>query len=213
MDTDENGPNTVTNASAGSFASLITGGIDGTLSFAFAPLGGNPAVQTVSNGPLTSDGKQVYFDTEGPNLIGYYNANGDTSDYDAATDTKVFTMTLASTGAYTFTLHAPVDQPIGGEDSIAINLNGRVTVTDSGGPGADTNVPLNASITVIDDTPLIGTPTAALAGRADAGRGAGGSGTDGDVSPAGLKTVTANFASNFAAASPSYGADGPARPP
>ena len=81
------------------------------------------------------DGKQVYFDTEGPNLIGYYNANGDSSDYDPATDTKVFTMTLASTGAYTFTLHAPVDQPIGGEDSIAINLNGRVTVTDSGGPG------------------------------------------------------------------------------
>ena len=153
LDTDESGPNTVTNASAGSFVPLITGGIDGTLSFAFAPLGGNPAVQTVSNGPLTSDGKQVYFDTEGPNLIGYYNANGDSSDYDAATDTKVFTMTLASTGAYTFTLHAPVDQPIGGEDSIAINLNGRVTVTDSGGPGADTNVPLNASITVIDDTP------------------------------------------------------------
>ena len=165
LDTDESGPNTVTNASAGSFVPLITGGIDGTLSFAFAPLGGNPAVQTVSNGPLTSDGKQIYFDTEGPNLIGYYNANGDSSDYDPATDTKVFTITLASTGAYIFTLHAPVDQPIGGEDNIAINLNGRVTVTDSGGPGADTNVPLNASITVIDDTPLIGTPTAALAGE------------------------------------------------
>ena len=111
LDTDESGPNTVTNASAGSFVPLITGGIDGTLSFAFAPLGGNPAVQTVSNGPLTSDGEQVYFDTEGPNLIGYYNANGDSSDYDAATDTKVFTITFASTGAYTFTLHAPVDHP------------------------------------------------------------------------------------------------------
>ena len=74
-------------------------------------------------------------------------------------------MTLASTGVYAFTLHVPVDQPIGGEDIIAINLNGRVTVTNSGGPGADTNVPLNASITVIDDTPLIGTPTAALAGE------------------------------------------------
>ena len=66
-------------------------------------------------------------------------------------------MTLVSTGvsagAYTFTLHAPVDQPIGGEDSIAINLNGRVTVTDFGGPAADMNVRFNASITVIDDTP------------------------------------------------------------
>ena len=171
LDTDENGPNTVTNVSAGSFVPLITGGIDGTLSFAFAPLGGNPAVQTVSNGPLNSRGKQVYFDTEGPNLIGYYNANGDSSDYDSATDTKVFTMTLASTGVYAFTLHVPVDQPIGGEDSIAINLNGRVTVTNSGGPGADTNVPLNASITVIDDTPDGGCHTdGGAGGRADAGR-------------------------------------------
>ena len=180
LDTDESGPNTVTNASAGSFVPLITGGIDGTLSFAFAPLGGNPAVQTVSNGPLTSGGKQVYFDTEGPNLIGYYNANGDNSDYDAA-DTKVFTMTLDPTGAYTFTLHAPVDQPIAGEDSIAINLNGRVTVTNSGGPGADTNVPLNASITVIDDTPLIGTPTAALAGELTLDESAVGTDSDGGV--------------------------------
>ena len=179
MDTDENGPNTVTNASAGSFVPLITGGIDGMLSFAFAPLGGNPAVQTVSNGPLTSDGKQVYFDTEGPNLIGYYNANGDSSDYDATPDTKVFTMTLASTGAYTFILHAPVDHPLGGEDSIAINLNGRVTVTDSGGPEADTrNVPLNASITVIHDTPSIGTPTAALAGELTLDESAVGTDTD-----------------------------------
>ena len=208
LDTDESGPNTVTNASAGSFVPLITGGIDGTLSFAFAPLGGNPAVQTVSNGPLTSDGKQVYFDTEGPNLIGYYNANGDSSDYDAATDTKVFTMTLASTGAYTFTLDASVDQPIGGEDSIAINLNGRVTVTDFGGPGADTNVPLNASITVIDDTPSIGTPTAALAGELTLDESAVGTDTAGGVLPVGVASVTANFADNFAAASPSYGADG-----
>ena len=214
LDTDENGPNTVTNASAGSFVPLITGGIDGTLSFAFAPLGGNPAVQTVSNGPLTSRGKQVYFDTEGPNLIGYYNASGDSSDYDPATDTKVFTMTLASTGVYTFTLHAPVDQPIGGEDSIAINLNGRVTVTDSGGPGADTNVPLNASITVIDDTPCDWQPTAALAGELTLDESAVGTDTVGGVLPLGVASVTANFAANFAAASPSYGADGAsARPP
>ena len=201
LDTDESGPNTVTNASAGSFVPLITGGIDGTLSFAFAPLGGNPAVQTVSNGPLTSDGKQVYFDTEGPNLIGYYNANGDSSDYDPATDTKVFTMTLASTGAYAFTLHAPVDQPIGGEDIIAINLNGRVTVTNFGGPGADTNVPLNASITVIDDTPDAVVATRRRRGdRADAGREPAGTDTAGDVSPAGVASGTANFAANFAAA-------------
>ena len=205
LDTDENGPNTVTNASAGSFASLITGGVDGTLSFAFAPLGGNPAVQTVSNGPLTSDGKQVYFDTEGPNLIGYYNANGDNSDYNAATDTKVFTMTLASTGAYTFILHAPVDQPIGGEDSIAINLNGRVTVTDSGGPAADTNVPLNASITVIDDTPdaVVANPTAAAIVLDES-----------PVAPPGdgIVSATGGLLGQLCAAA-TFGADGPAARP
>ncbi len=200
LDTDENGPNTVTNDSTGSFASLITGGVDGTLSFAFAPLGGNPAVQTVSTGPLTSDGKQVYFDTEGPNLIGYYNANGDSSDYDAATDTKVFTVTLASTGAYTFILQAPVHQPIGGEDSIAINLDGRVTVTNSGGPGADTNLPLNASITIIDDTPdaVVVNPAAAPIVLDES-----------ELSPAGdgIGSSTANFSANFAAVA--FGSDGP----
>ena len=156
-------------------------------------------MQTVSNGPLTSNGKQVYFDTEGPNLIGYYNANGDTSDYDAATDTKVFTMTLASTGAYTFTWNAPVDQPIGGEDSIAINLDGRVTVTNFGGPGADTNVPLNASITVIDDTPdaVVVNPTAAAIVLDESAAP-----PDGD----GIVSATGDFSLNFAA--PAFGTDG-----
>ena len=144
-----------TNVAQGSFLPLITDGIDGTLSFAFAPLSGNPAVNTVANGALTSDDKQVYFDMEGPDLIGYVNANGDASDYNSGTDTKIFTITLdPANGDYTFTLHAPVDHPIDvppTEDAIAIDLGGMVTVTDDGGPAGDTNVPLDASITVIDD--------------------------------------------------------------
>ncbi|WP_291865952.1 DUF5801 repeats-in-toxin domain-containing protein [Bradyrhizobium sp.] len=148
---------TTTNAVGGSFASLVTGGIDGTLNFAFS-LSGNPAVQTVSSGALLSGGKPVLFALDGGNLIGFVNSDGGTGPYSSATDTKVFTVTLTSAGAYTFTLNAPVDHPIHSpstEDTIAINLNGLVTVTDPGGPSpADTNVALNASITVIDDAPV-----------------------------------------------------------
>ncbi len=160
LDTDVVGNlDNVTNAISGSFSTLVTGGIDGTLSYSFASLSGNPAVNTVANGPLTSDGKPVLFAMDGVNLIGYVNSDGGTDAYSSATDTKIFTVTLNSTsGAYSFTLNARVDHPIHNdstEDAIAINLNGRVTVTDSGGPApGDTNVPLNASITVIDDTPV-----------------------------------------------------------
>jgi T1SS-143 domain-containing protein len=160
LDTDVVGNlNNVTNAISGSFGALVTGGIDGTLSYSFASLSGNPAVSTVANGPLTSGGKPVLFAIDGGNLIGYVNSDGGTGFYSSAVDTKIFTVTLNSTtGAYSFTLNARVDHPIHNdstEDAIAINLNGRVTVTDSGGPApGDTNVPLNASITVIDDAPV-----------------------------------------------------------
>ena len=62
--------------------------------------------------------------------------------------------------------------------------------------------------TVIDDTPSIGTPTAALAGELTLDDSAVGTDTDGGDLPVGVASVTANFADNFAAASPSYGADG-----
>ncbi|XIA62916.1 beta strand repeat-containing protein [Bradyrhizobium sp. TZ2] len=149
-----------TNGSSGSFLPLVTGGIDGTLNFAFASLAGNPAVQTVSNGALLADGKPVLFAMDGANLIGFVNSDGGTGPYDSGSDTKIFTITLNSAGDYTFTLNAPIDHPINSpstEDTIAINLNGRVTLTDPGGPAADTNVPLNASIVVIDDVPELGT--------------------------------------------------------
>ena len=67
--------------------------------------------------------------------------------------------------------------------------------------------------TVIDDTPSIGTPTAALAGELTLDESAVGTDTAVAVPPVGVASVTANFADNFAAASPSYGADGQARPP
>ena len=148
--------NITTNAVSGSFASLVTGGVDGTLSFAFA-LTGHPAVQTVSDGALTSGSKPVLFAIDSGNLVGYVE-NGAAGSGFGSGDTKIFTVTLNSAGSYTFTLNAPVDHPIHSpstEDTIAINLNGFVTVTDSGGPSpGDNNVPLNASITVIDDVPV-----------------------------------------------------------
>ena len=148
----------VTNAASGNFSSIVgPTGVDGVLSFAFALLVGNPAVMTVAATPLFAGGKQVYFATEGGDLIGYVNVNGDASEYNAGTDTKIFTVTLNSSGDYTFTLNAPVDHPINApatEDDIAINLNGLVTVTDSGGPAADTNVPLNFTVNIIDDIPV-----------------------------------------------------------
>ncbi|MGV3576339.1 MAG: DUF5801 repeats-in-toxin domain-containing protein [Devosia sp.] len=160
-------PNVTTNTASGSYAPLVTGGIDGTLAYAFKELTGNPAVQTVANGPLTSGGQPVLFamDATG-NLIGFVNSNSN-GGYQAGADVKVFTMTLnPSTGAYTFTLNAPVDHPFNNparEDSIEINLNGYVTATDVGDSSAgNTRVGLNGSITVIDDVPIANNDTATL---------------------------------------------------
>ena len=141
LDTDGSSPQ-VTNAVSGNFATLISSGIDGTLSFAFAPMAGNPAVQTVANGALLSGGKPVLFGMESGNLIGYVNSDGGTGPFGGG-DTKVFTVTLnGATGAYSFTLNAPVDHPINSvEDAIAISLNGRVTVTDSAVPGRHQRTP------------------------------------------------------------------------
>ena len=159
LDTDESGFGSVTNQVTGSFADAIVGGIDGDLTFNFAALSGNPAVVRTDGQALTSGGQPVLFAMDGGNLIGYVN-NGGSSGYQNGTDTKVFTLTLDhDTGNYTFTLNAKVDHhPVNSADDveniIAINLNGRVTVSDDGGPAADTDVPLDASITVIDDIPV-----------------------------------------------------------
>src|SRR5690606_34049879 len=114
----------------------------------------NPPVTLVGGGNLTSGGEQVFFALDGGDLVGYVNVGG-TSGFNDGTDTKVFTLALEETGEdagdYTFTLHAPIDHHATGDDvegNIAIDLNGRVTVTDSGGPATDT-ASIDASITVI----------------------------------------------------------------
>ncbi|AWC21143.1 Poly(beta-D-mannuronate) C5 epimerase 2 [Aminobacter sp. MSH1] len=167
LDLDEPGNlGNTTNVAGGNFSSLITGGDEGTLTFAFQEFANNPAVQTVSNGALKSGGAPVLFAIDGNgDLVGYVNKGG-LAGYEAVTDTKIFTITLNPTsGEYTFTLNGPVDHPVHApstEDAITINLNGYVTVTDSGGPAGDTKVPLNASIAVIDDVPVAQNDTGAL---------------------------------------------------
>lgn len=154
--------NLTTNVSTGSYGDLVTGGKDGVISYAFE-LPADKAVFTSANQPLTSDDKPVYFAIEGGNLIGYVNSDGGNSPYGAG-DTKIFTMTLnPSTGAYVFTLNAPIDHPVNSaEDAITIKLDGLVRVTDAGGPISDTSVGLAASITVIDDAPVAGNDTASV---------------------------------------------------
>lgn len=161
--------NVVTGTGTGSFASAVTGGNDGPLSYAIAQvLPANAAVQLVSGGNLTSGGHQVYFavDDNG-DLVGYTNVGGGTGSFDG-NDTTVFKLVLdEGTGDYTFTLLAPVDHHLIGdnvEGNIAINLNGRIIVSDAGGPAGD-SAPINASVTIIDDVPHVESSSAqAVAG-------------------------------------------------
>lgn len=151
------GANETTNVVTGNFAAAVTGGNDGTLSYAIATVPANTAVLDTSGNPVTSGGYQVYFAVNNAgDLVGYTNANGGTGGYGSG-DTTVFTLTLnETTGAYTFTLQAPIDHHTSGdgvEGSLSISLAGRVTVSDAGGPVGDTAA-ITASVTVIDDVPV-----------------------------------------------------------
>ncbi|KQZ31654.1 hypothetical protein ASD50_15475 [Mesorhizobium sp. Root552] len=198
LDLDDAGNlNRTTNTATGTFGTLVTGGVDESLSFALAQLVGNPEVHTAT-GLLTSGGKQVYFAIDGGKLIGYVNGDGGSGSYGAG-DTKVFTLEIVNTatGEYKFTLNAPVDHHPAStadnqEGTLTINLNGRVTVTDTGGPSPDdTNVSLDASISVIDDVPVAITPEHATVGN---GPGA---------------SISFDLDLNVSGAITSYGADGP----
>jgi T1SS-143 domain-containing protein len=153
LDTDDTSPQ-ISNTTTATFAP--TSGIDGVLTYSFATLSGNLAVQTTSSVNVTSEGKQVYFAMEGGNLVGYTNSDGGNGAYDVA-DTKVFTVSVTTGGTYTFTLLQPLDHAIDGvgiEDTLAINLNGRMQVNDAGGPAFDQPKALDASVNVIDDAPV-----------------------------------------------------------
>jgi T1SS-143 domain-containing protein len=140
------------------------GGLPG-LSFSFTALGsGQQQVHTTDSAHplLTSDGHAVYFhQVDATTLIGYTDDNNSHAYNNG--DTTVFTLTLnQSTGAYTFTLNAPIDQPVNStEDTLSIDLGGRVQVTDTTGNN-DTQPIQNFSIGVVDDIPIATPHTASV---------------------------------------------------
>jgi hypothetical protein len=153
LDTDESGPDTVSNVIVGTFSSSLSiTGANGPLTYSFlSVLDGTPVLKTDGSN-LTSQGANVLFAPG--SLIGYVNVGA--AGYVEGIDRKVFTVELLPTpGQYRFTLldnldHQPADNV---ENTIGINLNNRVLVTDTGGPGLDTAPIANFSIGVIDDVP------------------------------------------------------------
>jgi len=72
LDTDENGPNTVTNVIVGTFrSSLSFTGNDGPVAYSFLPVLDGTQVLKTDGGNLTSQGANVLFALSGGMLIGY----------------------------------------------------------------------------------------------------------------------------------------------
>ena len=73
LDTDENGPNTVTNIIVGTFSSSLSSftGNDGPVAYSFLPVLDGTRVLKTDGGNLTSQGANVLFALSGGMLIGY----------------------------------------------------------------------------------------------------------------------------------------------
>ena len=133
LDTDENGPNTVTNVIVGTFSSSLSSftGNDGPVGL-FLPAGpGRYAVLKTDGGNLTSQGANVLFALSGGMLIGYVDVGA--AGYVDGIDRQVFTVELnqPADGQYRFTLLDNLDHHAAAtafdvENIIGINLNNRV---------------------------------------------------------------------------------------
>jgi T1SS-143 domain-containing protein len=151
-DTDESGFGAITATSTGNFN--VTGG-DGTYTYAFNVTNGTP-VGLVGGGTLTSDDGTVrFYNVDSDTVIGYVDSGGTNNGYGTG-DRVVFSLDITASGGYTFKLYDNIDHPTettGGaatEESIAISLNNIVVASD----GVQPALPLQGSITVIDDTPV-----------------------------------------------------------
>ena len=127
----------------------------GTYTINFA---GNPTVDGVTK--LTSDGKDVHFQTIGNKIIGYINGTINTNN-------KVFEIVLnKSTGKYDYTQYKNIDHPKAGEvstedglkqnntlDDIVLNFQFNITTTSKNGQTV-TSDPQDFKVTVNDSTPL-----------------------------------------------------------
>lgn len=152
--------NLTTHQITGTFTSTLTIiGVDGTLSFSIADVVTGTPVQKIGGGDLTSGGQQVLFhkisDTQ---LVGYVDDGN--AGFDENDDLVVFSLEIKdqTTGEYEFTLyenvdHHPINAADNEEDAIAIDLGGRVLISDIGDAG-DTAAIDNFSVNVIDDVPV-----------------------------------------------------------
>ena len=106
LDTDENGPNTVTNVTVGTFSSSLSSftGNDGPVAYSFLPVLDGTQVLKTDGGNLTSQGANVLFALSGGMLIGYVDVGA--AGYVDGIDRQVFTVELnqPADGQYRFTL-------------------------------------------------------------------------------------------------------------
>ena len=170
LDTDTAGNfNNVRNVHDGVIsAGLVFTGNEGALTYEFYNVADSVAVAKTAGGNLTSDGSTVFYHwVNATTLVGYADVGAAGNGYQGS-DREVFKVeiTNTTTGAYKFTLLDRVDHPTNSttEEAIAINLGGRVKVSD----GGDTNddEPLaNFAVTVIDDVPVTANESGAGAGR------------------------------------------------
>ncbi|WP_413037909.1 DUF5801 repeats-in-toxin domain-containing protein [Pseudovibrio exalbescens] len=123
---------------------------DRSVSFSGANSTEDAPVQTVNNGPLTSNGEPVLLTklSDGT-LVGYTGTKPTT----ATAQGVVFTLSLSDdgSGSYTFNLLDNVDHPLDNvEDDLAIDFG--FTAKDSDGDTADGAF----TITINDDVPMVG---------------------------------------------------------
>ncbi|MDG4896879.1 hypothetical protein P9272_25260, partial [Mesorhizobium sp. WSM4976] len=174
-------------SATGNVSNLFNAGVDTPLTYRLAPL--TPTQLAAALPALTSGGTAVTYSVASAGGIDTLTAKAGT--------TTVFTLALTeSSGAYTFTLSAPIDQetPQNGspEGTFSFDVSGLVQATDKDGnfgAGDTATAAANAlTLKIIDDQPTTSanTQTAtvdedALAGEATGETGFGGSAT-GNVS-------------------------------
>ena len=144
LDTDENGPNTVTNVIVGTFSSSLRASpaTTGRWAYSFLPVLDGTQVLKTDGGNLTSQGANVLFALSGGMLIGYVDVGA--AGYVDGIDRQVFTVELnpPADGQYRFTLLDNLDhlrgpdQPPHGRDTLQ-TVDVQLIVDISGSMGDD----------------------------------------------------------------------------
>ena len=184
---------------SGSLATLVTFGADGPAAAAFQFMSQSAASSWLAGLDLTSHGSAL-------NTASIATLSGvETLTASAADGHEVFTLALnESTGAWTFTLINPLDQPTGnGENTDTINLSGLVQAVDFDGDSV--TLANDFTVTVTDDVPVLTTGT--QTGSVDEGGLT--SGTPGDLYGTGNDPGFATTATGSLATLVAFGADGP----